>query len=117
METDLYTVHTRAGREDRLWLIGDQRHPLAIVPPIWAIWRGLWITFLLILAAMAATAVTVPAALGSVYLGFIALCLLEGSTLERAELRLRGWEEVGIVEARTEEGAEEQYRQGRAVLP
>ncbi|MEO1469709.1 MAG: hypothetical protein AAFV86_11660 [Pseudomonadota bacterium] len=117
METTLYTIHTLGGREDRLRIIGDARHALAILPPVWAVWRGLWITAILMVAAIIAAAVFAPLATSTVYVAILILVFLEGSTIERAELRLRGWEEVGIAEARSEEGAEEQYRQGRAVLP
>ncbi|MEO1277117.1 MAG: hypothetical protein AAFV96_17685 [Pseudomonadota bacterium] len=117
METNLYTIHTRRGDETRLRIVGDGRHPLAVIPPVWAIWRGLWIVFLIELAALVTMAVVLPTAVGTLYLGLLLLTFLEGATLERAELALRGWEEVGVAEARTEEGAEEEYRMGRAVLP
>ncbi|MEO0820250.1 MAG: hypothetical protein AAF074_07455 [Pseudomonadota bacterium] len=114
METHLYTIHSRAGRE-HLRAVGDGTHPLSVLPPLWAIWRGLWIVFVLEIAVMALTAWYLPLAGGTVWLALIALTYLEGGSIERAELRLRGWRPVALAEARSEEGAEEAYLTGRAV--
>ncbi|MEM9765530.1 MAG: hypothetical protein AAF968_24030 [Pseudomonadota bacterium] len=117
METVLYTIHARDGFDEKLRIVGDGRHPLGVIPPLWALWRGCWIVLVTEIALLALVAVTVPLAFGTVYVGLLFLTILEGSTLERLELRLRGWREVAVTEARTEEGAEEDYRAGRAVTP
>jgi hypothetical protein len=114
-ETTLYTIHAREGGGDELRVVGDARHPLGVVPPVWALWRGLWITLGIELVVLLALLFLAQPFFGTVYLGFVLLTVLEGSTLERAELRLRGWREVGVTEARSEEGAEEDYREGRTV--
>jgi hypothetical protein len=116
-ETTLYTIHTRADREDDLRIVADASHPLGVVPPVFAIWRGLWISAGAMVLVLVLLALLAPAFLGTVYLGLVLVTVMEGSALERAELRLRGWEEVALAEARSEEGAEEDYRQGRAVSP
>ncbi|MEM8760043.1 MAG: hypothetical protein AAGE83_06945 [Pseudomonadota bacterium] len=117
METVLYTIHARDWLDEKLRIVGDGRHPLGVIPPLWALWRGCWIVLLLEIALLALVATTVPLAFGTVYVGLLFLTLLEGSTLERTELRLRGWREIAVTEARSEEGAEEDYRAGRAVSP
>lgn len=116
MESHLHTIHAKAGREE-LVVVGDRPHPLGILPPIWAIWRGLWIVLALQVVAIVLTAMFAPAAGGTVWLGLVALTLLEGPTVERLEWRVRGWREVGWTDAATEEGAEENYLTGKAVTP
>jgi len=111
--TSLYTIHSR-GRADELIAVGDHRHPLGVIPPFWALWRGLWLAAILMLAVMAAAVLLHPAAAGTVWGALIAVTVFEGSTLERLEWRIRGWRELGVVEARTEEGAEELYLRGEA---
>ncbi|MEM6546685.1 MAG: hypothetical protein AAF713_02960 [Pseudomonadota bacterium] len=112
METQLFTVHSR-GKPDEFLAIGDGRRPLGILPPVWAIWRGLWITALAMVALLVATAALHTALTGTVWVGLIAITVFDGATLERLERRLRGWREVALVEARTEEGAEELYLTGQ----
>jgi hypothetical protein len=110
-ETEIFTIHSR-GRAGELIAVGDHRHPLGIVPPFWALWRGLWMTAAVMAAIMGLATVFHPLAAGSVWVALIAITVFEGSALERLEWRLRGWREVGVVEARTEEGAEELYLKG-----
>ncbi|MEM6677250.1 MAG: hypothetical protein AAF675_05185 [Pseudomonadota bacterium] len=117
METDLYTIHARGTDDGNIRIVGDGRHALAVVPPVWALWRGLWLVLLAEMALLGAVLWFAPLAAGTVYFGLILITLLEGASLERAELRLRGWREIAIAEARSEEGAEEAYRTGRAVIP
>jgi len=109
----LYTIHSR-GRADEVIAVGDHRHPLGVVPPFWALWRGLWITASLMALAMIAAVTLHPLAAGPVWGALIAITVFEGSVLERLEWRIRGWREVGVVEARTEEGAEELFLRGEA---
>ena len=111
--TALFTIHTR-GRPGELIAVGDHRHPLGVVPPFWALWRGLWMTALGMVAVMGLALWLHPAAAGPVWVALAAITVFEGSSLERLEWRLRGWREVGLVEARTEEGAEELYLRGES---
>jgi len=94
--------------------VGDRTYPLGIVPPFWAIWRGLWMTFAVMAGLIVAAAFLHPLILGTLWFGIAVIVMLDGATLERIELRLRGWREVGVVEAATEEGAEELYLTGRS---
>ena len=113
METHLYTVHRKGDHGMRL--VGDRFSLLALVfLPIWLIWEGLWIAALGIIALLIAAAMVSPLAISPVLYGLAAICAFEGASVIRAELRLRGWREVGIVEARTVEGAEELYLTGQA---
>ncbi len=112
METAFYTIHSR-GRANELHAVGDVRHKLGILPPVWALWRGLWITLAGMLVLLGATAMVQPFLVSWMWLGLATLAILEGSAIERLELRLRGWREVGLVEARTPEGAEELFLTGR----
>ena len=113
MRVVLYTVHSR-GRPNELHVIGEARRWLGLVPPVWALWNGLWITLAAMLALLAATFVFWPAFFGPLWLGLVVLCLLEGAEIERLEYRLRGWREVGAVEARSPAGAEELFLTGRS---
>ncbi|MEM1343189.1 MAG: hypothetical protein AAGI34_01260 [Pseudomonadota bacterium] len=115
MQKRLYTVHSRRD-SDRLKTVTESG-PLSVVPPLWAAWNGLWLMVLLMLGAMATIAVLQPLALGTVWAALIALAYAEGDTLARIELRLRGWREVGVVEAASEAGAEELYIDGHAADP
>ncbi|MEM7527079.1 MAG: hypothetical protein AAF416_05305 [Pseudomonadota bacterium] len=117
METELYTIHSRSdGLSSDVRVVGDGRHPLSVIPPLWAVWRGLWIVLLLQAAVLVLVLFTVPIAFGTAFVGLVVLTLLEGPTFERVELRLRGWREIAVAEARSEEGAEEAYRTGKAVM-
>ncbi|MDT8343791.1 MAG: hypothetical protein RQ752_05110 [Thermohalobaculum sp.] len=109
--TELFTLHSR-GRPDELIAVGDHRHPLGVIPPFWALWRGLWLTAACMAALMGAAVLLHPAAAGTIWGALIAVTVFEGSALERLEWRIRGWREVGLVEARSEEGAEELYLRG-----
>ena len=109
----LYTIHAR-GR--RLRVVGEAG-PLAAIPPLWAVWEGLWLTALLMLGAIAAVATLAPLAGGALWLALIALAWAEGASLARAELALCGWREAGVALAESPEGAEELYLTGQAVQP
>ena len=110
---ELYTIHVRG---PRLRVVGEAG-PLAVIPPLWALWEGLWLTAIVMISAMLAVAVLKPVAGGALWLGLIVLAFTEGASLARAELALRGWREAGIAEAGSEAGAEELYLTGRAVTP
>lgn len=110
---DLFTIHTKG---NDLRIVGESG-PLAVIPPLWAAWEGLWITFVLMVVAIGVVAVLAPLGLGVIVLGLIAITVAEGATLTRTELGLRGWREVGVAQAESEAGAEELYLTGRAVTP
>lgn len=113
METYLYTVHRKGERGMRV--VGDRFSFLALLfLPGWLIWEGLSITLLALLALLAGVALVTPLAVSPVLYGAAAACAFEGASVIRAELRLRGWREVAVVEARTAEGAEELYLTGQA---
>jgi len=109
----LYTIHVR-GRGLRV--VGEAG-PLAAIPPLWALWEGLWLTALVMLGAILAVAVLKPLAGGALWLALVGLAWAEGASLARAELALRGWREAGLALAESEAGAEELYLTGRAVQP
>lgn len=107
MEMQLYTLLRR--RAGDLRVIGDTRRPLGVLPPVWALVNGLWLTALG-MAGLLATAVWLdPRLAPPVWAALATLSILEGSAIEAAERRLRGWREVALVEARSPEGAEEQW--------
>lgn len=110
METKLYTLHAHP-KADGLEIVGEPGW-LAAVPPLWALYEGLWLTLAAQCAVLVLAALWVPIALGTVYLGMILITVLDGNSVHRLELRLRGWREVGCVVAGTEEGAEELYLSG-----
>ncbi|HUF56051.1 MAG TPA: hypothetical protein VMM55_05755 [Thermohalobaculum sp.] len=113
METVLFTLHSR-GRPNELRAVGDGRQKLGVLPPVWAFWRGLWITLAGMLLLLGVAAALHPLIVSWLWFGLATLAILEGAAIERLELRLRGWREVGLVEARTPEGAEELFTTGRA---
>ena len=113
MEMRIYTIHGRR-RGSALRVVGEAG-PLAVVPPLWAVWEGLWLTALAMIAALVAVAALHPLGLGIVWIGLAGLAFGDGDSLARAELRLRGWRELGVAQAASEEGAEELYLAGRAV--
>lgn len=112
----IYTVHEKDGYDLRV--IPDRLDPLAfILPPVWLIWHRLWLCSLGLIAIVTAISVFAPLAIPAVTYGVGAILALEGGSIKRLELRLRGWREVGVVEARTEEGAEELFLGMRAPEP
>jgi hypothetical protein len=114
MEQRLYTVHIQDGSEPRF--IDDAFSVMAlIVPPIWAAWNGLWITLGVVLVLSVSAALINPLAASPVNFGLGLILALEGGAIARWELRFLGWREAGVVEAATEEGAEERFLTGHAV--
>ena len=113
METQLYTVHHKGSGEVRV--IADRFDGFALLlPPLWAVWHGLWITLAGQLLLVALAALWSPLAALAVLSGLAAILGFEGGAVGRAELRLRRWREAGVVEARSPEGAEELYLRGEA---
>jgi hypothetical protein len=112
MEMQLFTVHTHP-RADGIEVVGEPGW-LAAVPPLWALYEGLWLTLAAQIAALAAIAWLAPLGVGFVYVAFVLIAVFDGNAVQRFELRLRGWREVACVEARTAEGAEELYLTGQA---
>ena len=108
METRIYTIHTKAGKD--LQAIPDAFSLFALVlPVIWVIWHRLWVSLFAIVAVMIVAASITPAAVSPVLYGVALILALEGGSIRRAELRLHGWTEGGAVIAATEAGAEELY--------
>lgn len=113
----LYTIHQkgrRAGMDD-IRTVSDRFNWLAfLLWPVWLIWNGLWTMALLIFLLMVTIALVAPHAALPVSWGLAFIFALEGGAFCRAELRLRGWQEVGVVEARSAAGAEELFLAGRS---
>ena len=112
MEARLYTVHEKKGD---VRVISDGFDLFALIlPPVWAIWHGAWVTLAAYLGLVAASALWSPLAPLVVELGLALILALEGATVRRGELRLRRWRRAGLVEARSAAGAEELYLRGEA---
>ena len=105
METKLWTVHSK-GEDTRFIADGFSLIALAL-PPIWAIWRGTWVTLIGMAVLAGLAAAYHPLAASPVMYGIGLLLALDGAEFRRWELRLRGWREVSVVYAATVEGAEE----------
>jgi hypothetical protein len=113
MQTRLYTLHHKGSGEVRA--IADRLDWLAfMLPPLWAVWHGLWITLAGQVLAVALAALWSPLATAPAYTGLALILGFEGGAVRRAELGLRRWREAGVVEARSPEGAEELFLRGEA---
>ena len=113
MEAALHTIHRKGERGLRV--VGDGFDLLALLaPPVWIVWHGLWLTGAALIVVLVAAAAVTPAAVFPVMSGAGFIFALEGGAVRRAELRLRGWREERVVEARSEAGAEELYLTGQA---
>ncbi len=110
MRARLYTVHEKRGAvrvvADRFHLVGF------LLPPLWAIWHGLWITLAAQMALLLGAGLWSPLAPAPVALGISLILGFEGGAVRRAELALRGWRRAGVVEARSAAGAEELWLTG-----
>ncbi|HSF94104.1 MAG TPA: hypothetical protein VLA52_03690 [Thermohalobaculum sp.] len=112
METQIYTLHHKGAQPLRA--VEDRFRAWALfAPPIWALFSGLWLTLLAQGVLMGLVSLWSPFAVAPVFYGLAVIHGWEGGAIIRAELRLRGWSEVGVVEARSPEGAEELYLTGR----
>jgi len=113
MKTRLYTVHHKGSGDVRV--IADRFDWLAfLLPPLWAVWHGLWVTLAVQALLVALAAQWSPLAMAPVFSGIAAIAGFEGGAVRRVELRLRRWREAGVVEARSPEGAEELFLRGEA---
>ena len=111
METRLYTVHHKGSGEVRA--IADRFDGFALaLPPLWAVWHGLWITLAVQVLAVGLAALWSPLAMAPAFTGLALILGFEGGAVWRTELRLRRWREAGVVEARSPEGAEELFLRG-----
>ena len=113
MDANLYTIHRKGERGLRV--VGDRFDALALLlPPVWIVWHGLWLTGAALVVVLFAAAAFTPFAILPVMSGAALIFATEGASVIRAELRLRRWREAGVVEARSEAGAEELYLTGQA---
>ena len=113
MEANLYTIHRKGVQGVRV--VGDGFSVLALLLwPAWVLWNGLWITAGAVVVLLMTAAMVMPFAVLAVSSAVGLIFALEGASVIRAELRLRGWREAGCVEARSEAGAEELYLTGQA---
>ena len=111
MEARLYTVHRKGTHGLRF--VGDGFSLFALlVPPVWAIWHGLWITLVAMIGILVLATMYHPFAVSPVLYGLGLILAFDGGPIRRLELSLRGWREVSVVEARSEEGAEELWMTG-----
>ena len=115
MRDRIYTVHEK-GRDLRVVSDGFDFFAL-VLPPLWAIWHGAWVTLAAYVALAAAAFAWSPLAAPVVELGIALILAFEGGAVRRAELRLRRWRRAGLVEARSAAGAEELYLKGEALAP
>lgn len=103
-------------------LIRDGFHWLAfLVPPLWFLWHGMWLAFLLAALVMAGLGFAGDhAGLGAVAAALSLLVSLyaglEGAALRCAALRRRGWNDAGTVVAETLPEAEIRYGAGTITL-
>ncbi len=113
MATRLYTAHHKGSGETRV--IADRFDRFALLlPPLRAVWHGLWTMLAGQVLPVALAALRSPVAAAAVFTGLAAILGFEGGAVRRAEPRLRRWREAGAVEARSPEGAEEPYLGGEA---
>lgn len=112
MQLGLYTVHSHR-KADHLETVGEASW-LSFFPPLWALHEGLWITLAGLLALYAAAIALVPLGFGAVYLASAVIVGLDGASVQRLELWLRGWREVATVSAASHEAAEELYVTGHS---
>ena len=113
MRARLYTLHEKGG-EVRVVSDGFDLGAF-LVPPIWAIWHGAWVTLVAVIALTGGAALWSPLAPPVVSLGLSLILGFEGGAVRRAELRLRRWRPAGMVEARSPAGAEELWFKGEAL--
>ncbi|HUF86020.1 MAG TPA: DUF2628 domain-containing protein [Thermohalobaculum sp.] len=112
MRTRPYTVHEKKGE---VRVVTDRFDIFALaLPPLWAIWHGLWLTLASHAALIGLAFAWSPIGPIVVEIGVALILGFEGGAVRRAELRLRGWREAGVVEARSAAGAEELFLRGEA---
>ena len=112
METSVYTVHTKPGQD--LIAISDGFSLFALAfPIIWALWHRLWGVFCAIILIMLAVALIAPLGVAPAMYGVALILAFEGGEIKRLERGFFGWQEVGMVQAGSEEGAEELFLNGQ----
>lgn len=119
----IYTVHepplrkeTEAGHGEGFRFVRDGVYVWAfIAPPLWMMWRGLWLVFVLFVAGLATLDIGL-AALGVSATTILVIDLLiafliglEASSLRRWTLARRGWRYAGLVSAADEQEAERRF--------
>ena len=110
MEMRLYTVHTKRRRVE---VISDGFSLFALIAPlIWLIWHGAWVTVVVFGAILFMAQEADPFAASVIWTGVALILAFDGAEIRRIELRLWGWEEASVVEARSPEGAEELFLTG-----
>ncbi len=113
MRTRIYTLHEKRGE---VRVVSDGFDLAAfLLPPVWAVWHGLWLTLIGLLAVLAGGFLWSPQGPLLVSLGVALVLGFEGGAVRRAELRLRRWRPAGVVEAGSAAGAEELWLKGEAV--
>jgi hypothetical protein len=99
--------------------------PAFFIPPVWLLWRRLWLVFLFWLAAIVAISVVASltaapgAAISAVEIGFWLWFALEANALRRWTLARRGWRFAGIATGVDRVDAEHRFfaRRGLATAP
>lgn len=100
-----YTVHVRTGAEPVLVREAFSLGAL-LVPTLWFLSQRLWLVALLHLVGFVLLAVVLPEAVGGwVLLAVQILVALGARDLERWTLKRRGYAEIGVVMAKTEDEA------------
>ena len=113
MDLQIYTLHSRPGQD--LMAIADKFDLFALILPlIWALWHRLWVVTGAMVLLLIVVAIVSPLAASPIMYGLALIFALEGGAIRRFERRLWGWQEVGVVQAASEEGAEELYLNGQA---
>jgi hypothetical protein len=111
MDTRLYTLHHKG--EKPLRAVEDRFRGWAMfAPPIWALVSGYYLVFAVQSVLLGLFWLWSPPAVAPVFYGLAVIHGWDAGALIRTELYLRGWREVGAVEARTPEGAEELFLRG-----
>ena len=112
MDLQIYTVHARPGQD--LMAIADRFDLFALILPlIWALWHRLWLVTGGMILLLTIVALISPLAASPVLYGLALIFAFEGGAVRRFERRIWGWQEVGVVQAASAEGAEELYLNGQ----
>jgi hypothetical protein len=118
----IYTVHEppikagAAADPGRFVFVRDGFHFWAfLLGPVWIIWRGLWLAFVLYAVAVVAIgialyALNIGGAAATAIMILLALLIgVEASTLRRWTLRRNGWRDAGAVVGDDSESAERRF--------
>ena len=84
-----------------------------ILPIVWAIWHRLWGTLCAIILILLVVALISPLGVSPAMYGIALILAFEGGEVRRLERTFFGWQQVGLVQAGSEEGAEELYLNGQ----